>query len=42
MLIQRDFYLQKLIDRRENGRIKVISSQACADAASLYCFSRPV
>lgn len=37
MLIQRDFYLQKLIDRRENGRIKVITGiRRCGKSVLLF------
>lgn len=37
MLIQRNYYLQKLIDRRENGRIKVITGiRRCGKSVLLF------
>lgn len=37
MLIQRDYYLQKLINRRENGRIKVITGiRRCGKSVLLF------
>ncbi|MGI6222441.1 MAG: ATP-binding protein [Prevotella sp.] len=37
MLVQRDYYLNKLIDRRENGRIKVITGiRRCGKSVLLF------